>query len=157
MCNMNFVSNEIIPSNLHILDAKSYDKWGKKMKVLFSYQSGLEVIKNGVNSLVKGATVAEQATHKEHKKKDFKVLFLIHQCMDGDKFEKVDDCELSKQAWKILENAYVGVGKANMVRLQTRKRQLELIQMGEKETINDFTTRITRLVNQVKSCGETVT
>lgn len=40
-----------------------------------------------------------------------------------------------------------------MVRLQTYKRHLELIQMEEKETISEFTTRISRLVNQVKACG----
>ena len=44
-----------------------------------------------------------------------------------------------------------------MVRLKTQKRQLEFIQREENETINFFTTRITRLVNQVKVCGETVT
>lgn len=44
-----------------------------------------------------------------------------------------------------------------MVRLQNHKRQLELIKMEEKETINDFTTIITRLENQVKACGETLT
>lgn len=31
-----------------------------------------------------------------------------------------------------------------------------MTQIEEKETINDFVTRITRLVNQVKACGETV-
>lgn len=50
---------------------------------------------------------------------------------------------------------YVGDGKEKVVMLQTHKRHLELIQMEEKETINDFTMRITRLVNQVKACGET--
>lgn len=44
-----------------------------------------------------------------------------------------------------------------MVRLQNHKHQLKLIQIEEKDTINEFTTRITRLVNQVKACGETVT
>lgn len=44
-----------------------------------------------------------------------------------------------------------------MVRLQTHKRQLELIQVEENETINDFSTRITWLGNQVKACRETVT
>lgn len=29
--------------------------------------------------------------------------------------------------------------------------------MEEKETINNFVTRINRLVNQVKACGETIT
>ena len=44
------------------------------MKVLFGYQDVLEVIKNGVNPLVEDAINAHQATHKEEKKKDFKVL-----------------------------------------------------------------------------------
>lgn len=32
-----------------------------------------------------------------------------------------------------------------------------MIQMEENDMINDFTTRITRLMNQVKACGEKVT
>lgn len=77
--------------------------------------------------------------------------------MDTNNFEKVYDCESLKQTWEILEKAYVGADKAEVVRLQTHKHQFKLIQMEEKETINDFTMRITRLVNQVKTCGETVT
>lgn len=75
---------------------------------------------------------------------------------NGDNFEIVGDCESSKQAWEILEKAYAGADKANVVRLQTHKRQLEFIKMEEKDTINDFTTRIVWLMNQVKSCRETV-
>ncbi|XP_050890732.1 uncharacterized protein LOC127096165 [Lathyrus oleraceus] len=61
------------------------------MKVLFDSQDVLEVIKNGVTPLVQNAAEAQQATHKEEKTEYFKVLFLIHQCIDGDNFEKVDD------------------------------------------------------------------
>lgn len=89
-------------ANLHIFDAKNYDKLCKQMKVLFGYQNVLEVIKNGVNPLDQGTTDARRATHKEERKKDFKTLFFIHQYVDGDNFEKVSDCESSKQAWKIL-------------------------------------------------------
>lgn len=42
------------------------------MKVLFGYQDVLEVIKNVVGALVKGATEAQQDAHREEKKKDFK-------------------------------------------------------------------------------------
>ena len=76
---------------------------------MFGYQDVLEVVKNVVNPLVEGATDAQRETHKEKKKKDFKALFLIHQCGDGDNFEKVGDCESSKQTWKILEKAYTGI------------------------------------------------
>lgn len=90
-----------------------------------------------MNLLLEGATNAQRATHKEDKKKDFKTLFLIHQCEDDDNFEKVGACESSKQAWKILEKTYEGDDKAKLVWLQTHKPQLEFIQMEEKETINE--------------------
>ncbi|XP_050886070.1 uncharacterized protein LOC127091468 [Lathyrus oleraceus] len=71
-------------------------------------------------------------------------------------YQEVGDCESAKQAWEILEKAYVGAFKAKVVRLQTYKRQFKLTQMEDKETINDYITRITRLVNQIKSCGEMI-
>lgn len=49
--------------------------------------------------------------------------------------------------WEILEKAYAEAGKEKVVRLETHKHQLEWIKMEEKETINDFTMRITRFVN----------
>ncbi|XP_050914577.1 uncharacterized protein LOC127129435 [Lathyrus oleraceus] len=150
------VFNDRIPTNLLILDSKNYDKWAKQMKVLFGYQEVLEIVVNGVTQLGAEATDIQRATYKEEKKKDYKALFLIHSCVDNDNFEKVDDCESAKQAWEILEKAYAGAVKAKVVRLQTYKRQFELTQMEDKETINDYITRITRLVNQIKSCGETI-
>lgn len=54
------------------------------MKVLFGNQDVLEVIKNGVNPFVEGATTAQRTVHKEEKMKDFKALYLIHQCADVD-------------------------------------------------------------------------
>lgn len=87
------------------------------MIVLFCYQDVLEVIKNDVNPLVEGAIVEQKTAHKEEKMKYFKVLYHIHQCVDVDNFEKVDDCTSSKKAWGILEKCYEGADKAKAVRL----------------------------------------
>ncbi|XP_073220427.1 uncharacterized protein [Cicer arietinum] len=150
------VSNDKIPTNLPILDSKNYDKWHKQMKVLFGYQDVLDMITDGITPLGKEATAAQEVKFKEDKKKDYKALFLIHSCVDSDNFEKVGDCDSAKTAWGILEKAYAGADKAKVVRLQTHKRQFELLQMEDKETINDYVTRVTRLGNQMKSCGEAV-
>ncbi|XP_058775693.1 uncharacterized protein LOC131649971 [Vicia villosa] len=56
-----------------------------------------------------------------------------------------------------MEKAYTGANKAKMMRLQIHKRHIELIQMEEKDIINNYVTRITRLVKQIKACRETVT
>ena len=90
------------------------------------------MIKNGITTLVEGAIKAQQSKHKKEKTKNYKVIFLVHQCVDVNNFEKVSDCESSKQAWEILEKTYAEASKAKVVRLQTHKRQLELIQMEEK-------------------------
>jgi hypothetical protein len=90
------------------------------------------------------------------KKKDFKALFIIHQSVSPYIFEKVSDCESSKQAWDILAIAYGGGEKLKKVRLKTLRRQYKLIQMEDKETVSDFFTRISKLVNSMKSCGELI-
>lgn len=56
---MSSVSNERIHANLLILDAKNYDKWCKKIKVLFGYPDVLKVIMDGVTALVEDATDAQ--------------------------------------------------------------------------------------------------
>nr|XP_004516686.1 uncharacterized protein LOC101512199 [Cicer arietinum] len=126
------------------------------MKVLFGYQDVLDMITNGITPLGKEATAAQQAKFKEDKKKDYKALFLINSCVDSDNFEKVGDCDSAKTAWGILEKAYASADKAKVARLQNHKRRFELLQMEDKETINDYVTRVTRLGNQMKSCGEAV-
>lgn len=120
MCNMNFVSNERIYVNLPIFDVMNYEKWWGIMKVFFGYQDVLEVIKNGVSPLVKGATDARQTTHKKEKK-DFKTLFFIHKCVDGNNFDKVGNYESSKQTLEILEKAYAEADKVKVVRLKYYK------------------------------------
>lgn len=72
-------------------------------------------------------------------KKDCKTLFLIYQCVDTNNFEKVNDCEFSKRACEILEKVCAWTDKTMVVlRWQTHIRQLELIQMEEKETKQRF-------------------
>lgn len=68
------------------------------MMVLFGYQDVLEVINNDVNSLVEGAMTAQKIVYKEEKTKDFKAMYLIHQYINVDNFEKVGNCTSSKEA-----------------------------------------------------------
>ncbi|WJX18783.1 hypothetical protein P8452_08547 [Trifolium repens] len=149
-------NNGQFPANLPVLDGKNYDRWSKQMKVVFGYLDVMDQVTNGVVPITDSSTDAEKATHKELKKKDFKALFIIHQSVNPDIFEKVSDSQSSKEAWDVLSVAYGGDEKVKKVRLQTHKREYELIQMEEKETVSDFFTRISKLVNAMKSCGEVV-
>ncbi|GAU33196.1 hypothetical protein TSUD_206550 [Trifolium subterraneum] len=64
--------------------------------------------------------------------------------------------ESSKQAWDILNNAHGGGDKVKKVRLQSLRRQYELLGMMDKESIGDFFTRLQTLVNTMKNLGDQI-
>lgn len=47
--------------------------------------------------------------HKdEAKKKDFKALFLINQCVNPSIYERISDVSSVKEAWDTLQKTYAG-------------------------------------------------
>lgn len=127
------------------------------MWVLFNYQEVLEIVNKGVPNLPANATDVQRQAHKEARKKDCKALFLIHQCVDSNNFEKISSAETSKAAWDILQKCYAGAEKVKKVRLQTLRKQYENMSIEEQESAaTDFSQFLT-LVNLMKACGETFT
>lgn len=149
-------TNGHFPGVLPVLDGKNYSRWRIQMRVIFGYQEVTDVVNGGVQALGENPTDAQRATHREQTKKDFKALFLIHQCVDQDNFERVANAESAKEAWDTLEQCYAGDEKLKAVRLQTLKRQYELLQMEDNEKIAAYFTRVKTLTNLIKGCGEPV-
>ena len=86
-----------------ILKNNNYENWYKQIKVVFYYQDLWDLVKEGVTTLAEATIDQEKTAHKELKKKVYKTLFIIHQRIDADNFEKVSDVESAKEAWEILE------------------------------------------------------
>ncbi|MCI07790.1 hypothetical protein A2U01_0028859 [Trifolium medium] len=84
-------------------------------------------------------------------------MFFIHQCVDLMNFQKIENASTSKECWDILEKRHAGDAKLKQVRLQTLKRQFELLQMESNEKISEYFNRVSQLSNAMKNCGETVT
>ena len=117
------------------------------MKVLLRCQGLWDLVKDGVEALGENASEEEKKKYTESEKLSYKALFIIHQCVSPDNFEKISDSESAKEAWEILEKSFGGAEKVKEVRLQTHKRTYELLQMEDSENISDFFTRVTKLVN----------
>lgn len=128
-------NNGNIPPNLPIFDGKNWDHWCAKMRVIFNFQECNEVVDGGYEPLGENPTDAQRETHKETKKRDQKALFFIHQCVNAVVFEKISDATTSKQAWDVLVKLYGGDEKVKKVRLQSLRRQYELLQMKNNESI----------------------
>ena len=52
------------------------------------------------------ASETDEAEYKESKKKNYKALFIIHQCVILDNFEKVSDVEFAKEAYSFSINRW---------------------------------------------------
>jgi len=60
------------------------------MKVLFDYHELWDVVESGVSVLPANATEAQRVMLRDQKKKDNKVLYLIHQGMNNETFEQIE-------------------------------------------------------------------
>ena len=93
---------------------------------------------------------------RENRKKDAKALFLIQQSLDDEIFPRIAAATTSNEAWEVLKQEYLGDKKVITVKLQTLCRDFETLTMQEKESVQDFLSRVSAIVNHMKSYGEDV-
>lgn len=123
----------------------------------FCYQDVLDVVCDGVTMIGATATEVQRNTNRDQRKKDSKALFVIHQCVDANVFEKIVEYETAKEAWDALATAYSGDKQTKKVKLQSLRRQYDLLQMDSYETVANFVNRLVVITNQMRNCGETAT
>src|ERR1044072_6729952 len=125
------------------------------MKVIFGYQGVTEIVESGIGAAPAAtATEAQKEEYKELKRKDCKALFLIHQCVNDVHFERIEGAKNAMEAWKILEKGNAGAEQVKKVKLQTMRRQYELMAMEDNESVAEYFNRVRTLVNSMKACGE---
>ena len=69
-------------------------------------------------------------------------------------FPKITAVNYAKEAWDILEKNFKGTDKVHTVKLHNIRREFENLQMKENESVVDFSSRTSNLINQMKSNGE---
>ncbi|XP_020220457.1 uncharacterized protein LOC109803343 [Cajanus cajan] len=143
-----------IPTNLPILTTKNYDNWKIQIRVILRFQGVWNLVEEGCKLAGAGGTEVQKAADKEIERKDCKALYILHQSVDAANFEKISKAETSKEAWEILERVHGGATKTKKVRLQTLRRQYELLSMESNETVVDYITRVQTMVNTMKGLGE---
>ena len=88
--------------------------------------------------------------------KNSKALFMIQQALDDEAFPKIYDVGTTHEAWEILKKEYMGDMKVISMNLQTLRRNFEVVIMQEKESVQEFLTKVLGIVNHMKSYGENV-
>jgi gag-polypeptide of LTR copia-type len=95
-------------------------------------------------------------TTTDDQKKDTKALFFIQSAMHESIFSKISVATTSKDAWTILKTVFQGSSKVIAIKLQGLRREFETLSMKQGETVQQFLTRVSTIVNQIRSCGENI-
>ncbi|KAA8525231.1 hypothetical protein F0562_007086 [Nyssa sinensis] len=145
-------------SHVPVFDGENYDFWCIKMKTFFISQDLWDLVESGFAEPESTATLTQDQAKalKENIQRDARALNQIQEGVSNSIFPRIMRATRSKQAWEILQQEYQGDLKARTIKLQNLRRDFETMKMKENETLNDFSTRFSELVNQMKTYGEDI-
>jgi hypothetical protein len=99
-------------------------------------------------------SVDEKKKLDENRKKNKRDLHIIGQALDDSVVGRIKLATTTKQAWDIPETTYQGTSKVKIAKLQALRREFENLQMKDFDSIDQFTYRVTDLVNQIRQNGD---
>ncbi|KAF0895888.1 hypothetical protein E2562_017534 [Oryza meyeriana var. granulata] len=123
-----------------MLGENNYGVWAVKMKIFMRAQ--------GVWAAVEGNAANE--------KMDQMALAAIVQAVPEAMVMAISEKETAKEAWDALKQMNLGEERVKKARVQTLKRELDGMYMGNSEKINDFALKVTTIVNEIRSLGTRV-
>ena len=131
------------------------------MKTLFISHDLWDLVEDGYEA---GATqeeiaswsAAKQNDFKNNKKKDARALLFIQQGVSKAIFPRIMGAKTSKEAWDLLRNQFQGYEAVISVKLQSLWREFDNLQMKESESIQDFFSKVSTIINQIRSYGDTL-
>jgi hypothetical protein len=83
-------------------------------------------------------------------------LHALCQALSPSEFARISNCEVAKDAWKIVETTYKGTKLVKSAKLQMLISKFEEIKMLEEETFGEFYTEISDLRNSMVSLGKLI-
>jgi hypothetical protein len=124
-----------------MLAANNYGAWAMKMKIFMRAQ--------GVWAAVEGEKPVDDRL-------DQMALAAIVQAVPESVMMGVADQETAKGVWDALKEMHVGEERVKKARVQTLKRELDRMYMGESEKFNEFALKVTTVVNEIRALGTKV-
>jgi gag-polypeptide of LTR copia-type len=125
-----------------VFKGENYEFWSIKMKTIFKSHGLWDLVETGAG------------TTPEDLKKDARALCFIQQVVDDTIFSKIAAAESAKQAWTTLKTAFQGSNRVKTIKLQGLHRDFETLQMKQEESVQIFLSRVTNVVNQIRTYGD---
>ncbi|WJZ91107.1 hypothetical protein VitviT2T_010210 [Vitis vinifera] len=135
-----------------------YDHWSMLMENFLRSNEYWSLVENGIPTATEGIepTEAQQKVIADHKLKDLKVKNYLFQAIDRNIMETILNKETGKHIWDSMKQKYQGSTRVKMAQLQALRREFEVLQMKEGESVDEYFARTLTIANKMKIHGESM-
>ncbi|XP_022876705.1 uncharacterized protein LOC111394888 [Olea europaea var. sylvestris] len=144
-------------SQVPIFEGEHYEYWSIQMQTFFISLDLWHVIDDEEYEEPSEDNEDYEKLQKEFKRKDAMALRYIQQGVGKSIFPRIFGVKKAKDAWEILMQEFQGMEKMIALKLQSLWTDFDNLQMEERESVRVFSSRVAETVNQIKSCGDTIT
>lgn len=137
-------------------DGLHYDHWSELMENLLRSKGLWSLVENGFEEPRAGTVLSEaqQEQLENARTKDHKVKHYLYQAIDRATFEQILDRRTSKIVWDSLRRKFGGNDRVKRSLLQSLRRDFEVLEMKESETITEYFARVMAIANKMWSNRE---
>ncbi|KAL6321590.1 hypothetical protein AAG906_024591 [Vitis piasezkii] len=134
-----------------------YDHWSMLMENFLRSKEYWSLVENGIPA-AEGIepTEAQQKAIADHKLKDLKVKNYLFQAIDRNIMETILNKETGKHIWDSMKQKYQGSTRVKRAQLQALRREFEVLQMKEGESVDEYFARTLTIANKMKIHGESM-
>lgn len=100
-------------------------------------------------SLGDNPTVAQMKQQKEDSSKNFKAFSFLYSAIEDSIFPRIVGATTTKQAWDTLQEEYQDFERVRTVKIQTLRRECELLKMNEGETVKEHNSKLIEVMNKI--------
>ena len=147
---MNFVQPALPKFDGH------YDHWSMLLKKNFHSKEYWSLVETGIPAAAEGVeiTEAQQKTIADQKLKDLEVKNYLFQAIDRTIMETILNRDTAKQIWDSMKQKYQGSTRVKIAQLQALRKEFEVLQMKEGESVEPYFARTLTIANKMKIHGE---
>ncbi|KAK2442749.1 putative mitochondrial protein [Trifolium repens] len=133
-----------------------YDHWSMLMENFLRSKEYWSLIEDGVFVPPPAASAEQLKKGEESKLKDFKAKNYLFQAIDRTIMETILLKDSSKGIWDSMKQKYQGSTKVKRAHLQALRKELELLEMKDGETVDEYFARTLAIINKMKIHGERI-
>jgi len=116
------------------------------------------LVENGVSIAAEGVeiTKAQRQSIADQKLKDLKVKNYLFQAIDRTVMETILNRDTAKHIWDSMKQKYQGSTRVKRAQLQALRKEFEILQMTEGESVDAYFARTLIIANKMKIHGENI-